>query len=99
MPMIYCSGCSTSLRRHSHCVVYCTVCRITHGSFQIVVSSEVQTHCIFAPEEATGCKGGGIPAEGMSPESVGPIGVPTTVVIWDGPLPVALGTADLLEGL
>ena len=53
------------------------------GSFQIVVSSEVQTHCIFAPEEATGYTGGGIPAEGMSPESVTSTGVATAVVIWD----------------
>jgi hypothetical protein len=69
------------------------------GSFQTVVSSKVQTHCISAPEEATGCKGDGIPAEGMSPKSVGSTGVPTTVVIWDGPLPVALGAADMLEDL
>ena len=64
-----------------------------------MVSRDVQTHCISAPEEATGCKGDGIPAEGMSPESVTSTGVATAVVIWDGPLPVALGTADLLEGL
>ena len=67
-------------------------------TFQTVVSSKVQTHCISAPEEATGCKGGGIPAEGMSPESVTSTGVATAVVIWDGPSPVALGAADLLEG-
>ena len=64
-----------------------------------MVSSDVQTYFISAPEEATGCKGDGIPAEGMSPKSVGSTGVPTTVVIWDGPLPVALGAADMLEDL
>ena len=69
------------------------------GSFQTAVSSEVQHIVYLPPEEATGCKGDGIPAEGMSPKSVGSTGVPTTVVIWDGPLPVALGAADMLEDL
>ena len=45
-----------------------------------MVSRDVQTHCISAPEEATGCKGDGIPAEGMSSETVGSTGVPITVV-------------------
>ena len=64
-----------------------------------MVSSDVQTYFISAPEEATGCKGDGIPAEGMNPEFVDSTVVPTAVIIWDGPLPVALGTAALLGEL
>ena len=56
-----------------------------------MVSRDVQTHCISAPEEATGCKGDGIPAEGMNPEFVDSTVVPTAVIIWDGPVCVALG--------
>ena len=41
------------------------------GSFQTVVSSEGQTHCISSTEEASSCKGGRVPAEGMGHESAG----------------------------
>lgn len=39
------------------------------GSFQTVVSSEGQTHCISSTEEASSCKGGRVPAEGIGHES------------------------------